>query len=250
MAIRIPREYEKQGGMLFEISQGERPATELKPAKYLPVLEEDKYLNDWKVIMAGTIVSVDASGYLVPANGGVARDVVYTTNDIGKTIDVEDTGWDAYVTTAKTAVGGLAANKPVGVAPYDYYQSTIADLHTNYMMQDKTAILCDYFVEVPYTRGSGVARNMDASGTLAHGDLLQPGSEGHFVKWVDGLNPVDQICGRVLTIKSDFPVGGLEKVQTVPGLGLAGSDTGGIPQHLSVSDNYPVKAVQIQLINM
>jgi len=250
-SARIPRGFGATTRGMLEISEGQRPATELKPAKYIPVVEEDQYLNDWKVILAGTILSVDASGDLVPANGGYPSSVVYTTNDVGKTIDIDDAGHDTYVSAAGTATTSLAANKPVGVAPYDYYQSTISDINLNYNIQDKTAILCDYFIEVPYRREENAgAYDMNASGVLAPGDLLQPGAKGQFVKWDGAYNPVDQICGRVLAIKTSFPVDSLDKVQTVPGLGLSGSDTGGIPRHLNLTDNDPVQAVQIQLINM
>ena len=229
---RIPRGYERTQGLL-EISKGERPALELKPAQYLPVVREDKYLEDWVVIEAGTIVSVDASGFLVPCNNFQPQTVDYTADDIGLTVDIDDAGHDTYVTAAGTSSASIAANKPVGVAPYDYYQnlnagfgSAGATKYNNYQIQDKVAILCDYLIEVP------VHADADASGAIAAGDLVQSNTEGKFIKWNDHVGAVDQIVGRCIQRTAVTAVDNLDKVQTVPGLGLSGSDTSGVPSHL------------------
>ena len=237
MANRIPRGYERNSNLtreFLEISEGQRPALELRPAQYLPVKYQDHYLNDWVVITAGTIVAVDPSGDLVNANGGVPQSVTYSANDIGITVNYGADGHDAYVTTTNTVT--LPANKPIGVAPYDYFQNINAGFdsanptgltkYTNYQIQDKVAVLCDYLVEVPVTSG------VDASGTVSAGDLVQADSDGHFTLWRDGLSDVTQIVGRVIQRKAVAAVDNLDKVQTVPGLGLSGSDTAGVPQHL------------------
>lgn len=228
---RIPRGYERTRGLL-EISQGERPALELKPAQYLPVVREDKYLEDWVVIEAGTIVSVDASGFLVPCNNGVAKTLTYTSDDIGITVDLDDAGHDTYVTAAGATSATLSHTKPVGVAPYDYYQNLNTGFtgvgstkYLNYQIQDKVAILCDYLIEVPVHSGA------DASGTIAAGDLVQSNTEGKFIRWTVGGDPTN-IVGRCIQRKSVTAVDNLDKVQTVPGLGLSGSDTDGVPSHL------------------
>jgi len=235
---RIPRGYERTRGLL-EISKGERPALELRPAQYLPVSREDKYLEDWVVISAGTIVSVDASGFLVPCNGFQPQTVTYTANDVGITVDIDDAGWDTYVTAAGTSTDEISANKPIGVSPYDYYQnlnegsfqSTNAVKYTNYQIQDKVAILCDYLIEIPVTSG------VDASGAVGAGDLVCSNTAGGFIKWTDGTSMVDQIVGRCIQRATVSAVDNLDKVQTVPGLGLSGSDTSGIPSHLYDYDN-------------
>ncbi len=228
---RIPHGYERTQGLL-EISKGERPALELKPAQYLPVVREDKYLEDWVVIEAGTIVSVDASGALVPCNNGAAKNLTYTANDIGITVDIDDAGHDTYVTAAGTSSETLAHTKPIGVAPYDYYQNLNAGFgaagatkYLNYQIQDKVAILCDYLIEVPVLSVS------DASGTIAAGDLVQSNTAGQFVKWDCGGDPTN-VVGRVIQRATVSAVDNLDKVQTVPGLGLSGSDTDGVPSHL------------------
>jgi len=244
MANRIPRGYERNSNLTrayLEISQGERPALELKPAQYLPVQAQDNYLNDWVVIKAGTIVSVDASGDLVPANGGAPASVTYTANDVGLTVDIDDHGHDTYVAAAGSASDEIAANMPIGVAPYDYYQNlnagyesaspTAVTKYNNYMIQDKVAVLCDYLIEIPVTSG------VDASGTVNAGDLVQSDNSGGFVRWEDGKHSVSQIVGRCIQRKAVTAVDNLDKVQTVPGLGLSGSETSGIPQHLYDYDN-------------
>jgi hypothetical protein len=213
---------------------------ELRPAQYLPVIREDKYLEDWVVISAGTIVSIDASGYLVPCNGYQPKTLTYTSNDIGITVDIDTNGHDVYVTSSTTGVStnSITANKPIGVAPYDYYQNLSAGFgvtgnnkYTNYQIQNKVAVLCDYLIEVPVLSGT------DASGSVAPGDLLQSNTTGGFVKWKDTVGMVDQIVGRCVQRLATTAVDNLDKVQTVPGLGLSGSDTGGVPSHLYDYDN-------------
>ena len=244
MAIRIPRGYERNSNLtrtFLEISQGERPALELKPAQYLPVQVQDQYLNDWVVISAGTIVAVDASGDLVNCNGGAATAYTYTANDIGLTVDYDSNGHDTYVTAAGATSSTPPGNKPIGVAPYDYYQNLSAGYdsasptevtkYTNYQLQDKVAVLCDYLIEIPVKSGT------DASGTINAGDLVQSSTIGGFIRWNDQVHIPDQIVGRCIQRSTVAAVDNLDKVQTVPGLGLSGTDTGGIPQHLYDYDN-------------
>lgn len=236
---RIPRGYERTQGLL-EISKGERPALELKPAQYLPVVREDRYLEDWVVIEAGTIVSVDPSGFLVPCNGFQPQTLTYTANDIGITVDIDDAGHDTYVTASEVGAStdSIAGNRPIGVAPYDYYANLNAGFgqagvtkYLNYQIQDKVAILCDYLIEVPAHSG------VDASGIVVAGDLVQSNTTGQFIKWVDGASDVSQIVGRCIQRATVSAVDNLDKVQTVPGLGLSGSDTSGVPSHLYDYDN-------------
>jgi hypothetical protein len=228
---RIPHGYERTRGLL-EISEGQRPALELQPAQYLPVVREDRYLEDWVVIGAGTIVGVDASGFLVPCNNGAAKTVTYTANDIGITVDIDDAGHDTYVTAAGASSATIPHTKPIGVAPYDYYQNLNAGYgqagatkYLNYQIQDKVAILCDYLIEVP------VLATTDASGTVSAGDLVQSDADGRFIKWHNGSDPAN-IVGRCIQRAAVAAVDNLDKVQTVPGLGLSGSDTSGVPNHL------------------
>jgi len=244
MATRIPRGYERNSNLTrayLEISQGVRPALELKPAQYLPVQVQDQYLNDWVVVKAGTVVAVDSSGDLVNCNGGANQTLTYTANDIGLTIDLDDAGRDGYVAAAGTTSAEVTGNKPIGVAPYDYFQNLNAGYdsssptgltkYNNYQYQDKVAVLCDYLIEIPVTTG------VDASGTVVVGDLVQSDPNGAFVRWEDGKHDTAQIVGRCIQRSTVAAVDNLDKVQTVPGLGLSGTATDGIPQHLYDYDN-------------
>jgi hypothetical protein len=254
---RIPRGYERNSNLVrefLEISEGQRPALELRPAQYLPVKYQDHYLNDWVVVTAGTIVAVDPSGDLVNANGGASQVLTYTANDIGITVDLDANGHDEYVATAGASSSRVAGNKPIGVAPYDYFQNINAGFdsanptgltkYTNYQIQDKVAVLCDYLIEVP------VKTAVDASGTVNVGDLVQSDANGGFILWRNGTHDVTQIVGRCIQRKAVAAVDNLDKVQTVPGLGLSGSDTAGVPQHLynyNTSSAYSEKLL-IQLM--
>ena len=243
MASRIPRGYERNSNLVrefLEISEGQRPALQARPAQYLPVQYQDNYLNDWVVIPAGRIVSIDASGFLVPANGGAAQSLEYSSNDVGVTVDIDGNGHDTYVTSGSTGYNSasttkISGNKPIGVAPYDYYQNinqgfdsaTPVGLtkYTNYQIQDKVAVLCDYLIEVPvktsYTMpNGGTEGGTDASGTVNAGDLVQSDANGEYVKWTNGVHDVSQIVGRCIQRQAVAAVDNLDKVQTVPGLGL------------------------------
>jgi len=254
---RIPRGYERNSNLrrkFLEISQGERPALELKPAQFLPVERQDQYLNDWIVIAGGTIVAVDPSGQLVKANGGVHQQLTYTANDVGLTIDFDANGHDTYVSAAGTTTNYLPPNKPIGVAPYHYYQNISAGydsispteqtVYRNYQYQDKVAVLCDYLIEIP------VLSSLDASGTASVGELVQSDGTGNFIRWDNGIHDVAQIVGRIIQRQSVAAVDNLDKVQTVPGLGLSGSDTSGVPQHLYDYDSSAIysEKVLIQLM--
>jgi hypothetical protein len=202
---------------------------------------QDHYLNDWVVIKAGTIVAVDASGDLVTANGGAQQTITYTADDVGITVDVDANGHDEYVAAAGAATTKLTGNKPIGVAPYDYFQNinqgfdsatpTGLTRYTNYQIQDKVAVLCDYLIEVPVKTGC------DASGTINAGELVQSDHDGGFILWKNGTHDVAQIVGRCIQRLAVSAKDNLDKVQTVPGLGLSGSDTAGVPQHLYNYDN-------------
>ena len=50
-----------------EISEGIRPAEELKPAGYLKLVRFDKYSEDYYVVSAGKVVALDSNGDVVPA---------------------------------------------------------------------------------------------------------------------------------------------------------------------------------------
>jgi hypothetical protein len=62
----------------IEISEGDRPAEEFKPAAYLKVIRYDKWYENWFVAQAGKIVALDSVGKVVPA-GLAAQATAYKT---------------------------------------------------------------------------------------------------------------------------------------------------------------------------
>jgi len=235
---RIPRGFSTVSAFR-EVSEGIRPHEELYPAKYLPVQTLDKHTNDYFVIEGGTIVAIEASGFapnantgavngLVNCNGGTASMVTYAAADVGITIDIDDT--DSYVTAAGIANTNLAANKPIGVAPYSMYQATMQDLYNNYVsgVQDKVTVLTNYYIEVPY-----ITAVNDANGTLAPGDRVMSDASGNFVQW-DGSD-ASQIVGVLWVKDTTLVKDNLDKVLTVAGLSLPGSGTSGVAGNLNVS---------------
>ena len=247
MTLRIPRGYERTGQDLLEISDGQRPALQgLRPSPFLPIKRIDEALDgDGIVLEAGQIVGLGDGTNIdryVEANGGSAAAVTYTALDIGKAKDIDAP--TAFVTAAGTATAVIPANKPVGWLPMKLLNANLEDLYTNYSVQPHVNILCDYFIEM------AVKDINDASGVLANGDLLRSNGTGNFIKWVDGSDAVDQICGRVLLRSAITADVGLNLVSTVPGLNLPGSGTGGLPRHLNVDKSTSVAATDKVLIQI
>jgi len=159
-----------------ELSEGDRPAINFRPASWLPTQFFDKFYEDYFVIMPGKGVALDNDGCLVPAGIGVAgATIVYTATDVAEGVIDVTTG--SAVTTAKTVTvsdidgstedfmgrSGTAIDISafVGVCPYGYRQwagdSSAYDDGTNptayrkynYNMQHGVAIACDYLLELP-----------------------------------------------------------------------------------------------------
>jgi hypothetical protein len=140
----------------IELSEGERPAVEFKPAAWLPVQFRDKYYEEYYTIMPGKAVALDPDGCVMPAQYGLtSASVVYTQNDVDagvidvstglavasvKTValanldGVRESGWTAAtagVTKTSGFMGRYGApgnfvdgtRKPaIGVAPYGAFQ--------------------------------------------------------------------------------------------------------------------------------
>ncbi len=153
----------------FELSEGERPAVEFKPAAWLPVQFFDKYYENWNVVMPGKIVALDNDGRVVPAQYGLtSATITYTADDVtAGVIDVRTgvtlltAAIGTFNVSAVTAFNGttgvaLAVSKPIGVAPYAFLQWAGGDgfnpanyRQHNYNMQHQTAVLCDYVIQLP-----------------------------------------------------------------------------------------------------
>lgn len=240
--LKDARGYERTGFARFqEIAQGVRPALDqaAKPASWLPVKLKDEYFNEWWVILAGTIISIEraigSTNRIVPANGGVAQTLTYTANDVNYSVDIDTVvaGDPTLVASAAAASNQLPLNKPIGWAWHHYYSASIEERLINYEIQPFVSILCDYEVEIPL-----IAQVLE-QGFIA-GDLVKPGVEGTEIgvpcKWVNGVDSAEQICGRVL-YRDAIPSGTSSRSRAdlqkpVAGLGLTGVENSGVPRHL------------------
>jgi hypothetical protein len=242
MTLRRPYGYGTSGQELLEVSDGQRPALEGKrPSKNLPIKYVDEAQDGVGVVLtAGQIVSLESEQF-VHANGGDAVALTYTALDIGKVLDLDTSD---YVAGAKTTTAVLPANKPVGWLPMHVYDANIEDLNINYSIQPHVNILCDYLIEM------AVKDKNDASGVLAVGDLVKSNANGEYIQYDDASSEPSQICGRVISRSSIDADKGLALVQTVNGLGLSGSGTGGIQKHLNVEKSVGVAATDKVLIQI
>jgi hypothetical protein len=159
---------------VVEHSEGIRPHGEFRPAPWLPVQFFDKYYEDYFVVMPGKILAFDNDGFLVPAQYGLASaQITYSSTDVEAGVYDVRTGAllligavGTFNVSAVTAYMGrtgeaLAVSSPAGVAPYAYWQwagdaSGLDDgfnpggfRRHNYQLQHRTAILCDYVLELP-----------------------------------------------------------------------------------------------------
>lgn len=152
-----------------ELSEGERPACEFKPAAWLPVQFYDKYYENWNVIMPGKIVALDNDGRVVPAQYGLASaQITYTSDDVNAGVTDCRTGValltaniGTFNVSSVTAFNGVASvtltpSKPIGVCPYPVLQWAGGDgfnpanyRQHNYNMQHQIAVLCDYVLQLP-----------------------------------------------------------------------------------------------------
>jgi hypothetical protein len=262
--IKDARGYERTGFARFhELSQGVRPtlAEAAKPASFLPVKLKDEYFNEWWVLLAGTIVSIERTigsvNRIVPAIGAAAQNIVYGANDINYTVDVDTivAGDPTLVAAAGTAVQQLPANKPIGWAWHHYYSASIEERLINYEIQPFVSILCDYEIEIPLL---GEENGIDQS--FVAGDLVKPsvsGSEyGVPEKWVNGVDSAELICGRIL-FRDTIPTGvnsrsRIDLQKPVKGLGLTGVENDGVPRHLDeyLYGSTTSKATEFARINL
>jgi hypothetical protein len=169
------KSYDHIGNMIpvVEHSEGIRPHGEFMPAAWLPVQFYEKYYEVWYVTMPGKIVAADNQGRIVPAQYGLSgANITYTADDV--TAGVIDVRTGATLVTANIgtfAVTGVtdfmgagetfAVSDPIGVAPYAYFQwagdaganddgfNPSGYREHNHNLQHRTAILCDYVLELP-----------------------------------------------------------------------------------------------------
>lgn len=68
------------------MSEGLHPARHLQVARYLPLLNYDLSIENWKVLYSGKVVALDVNGYVVPAGYAI---------DIETAVGLGANAWDA-----------------------------------------------------------------------------------------------------------------------------------------------------------
>ncbi len=268
MAMRIPRGYARNRPSFLEICEGQRPNSQATPrVAYtgLPMVREDKVHDAPIVIDSGTIVGIATGtlglGTMFPALMGTG-----TVDGRGLTGTGAVNDWGLPGATAfSIAVGRV---KPLGVCFAPVYSFILQSLYTNFKMQHSTPFLTDYVISVPATNAEEVAifagdvvmlgtgRHYGSGVTSTYTTNKLAGRYARLDTTVTDYQ--ERIVGRCLRklklgnisgasggeVLSDYlasftidagaitEFSDLEKVQTVPGLGLTGSGTGGIPAYL------------------
>lgn len=121
----------------------------LQPAPYLPIILDFKKPGGKEteiVIEAGTIVTLDDNGYLIPCTGGEDVTLTYTALDVTYGVTDIDTmdSTPAAVSAAGTSTAKLAKNAPLGILLFDA-ERVSSDL--NWKPQAGVTILCDFLVQ-------------------------------------------------------------------------------------------------------
>lgn len=253
---KVPYGFEKQRKGFTEVSEGVYPRLTTEPAPYLPIKSYVNRAECGIVLPAGSLVALDAWNNLVPANGGVAISTFpYSALDKATVYQYNgsnDEGVGSLVSTGSETFT-FAANNVIGYVPYDVYQNQryLRQIYQNYQVQnDKIAVGCDWYVEYPCIT--------DAQLCAKTGDLVVPDPDhpGYWMPLNDTaialltggyqyvlaadnspsmaeiLRVQKNVFGKVYRVDVVEDIDNLSRHITVPGLGLAGSETSGIPQHL------------------
>ena len=228
----------------------------LYPAPYLPVLEYSKALDASIVIREGTIIALDANGFVVPANGGVDSNIVYSRYDVDEEIAHIDTFNPANINaspavtqlTMGTATGKITANRPIGIA--------FTDIYAYKYIQDPTYKL-QYSVTVArsglgllaidedhkaLTYNSGALIKSDGIGFVVPIEItgVDEHSDGASIKQAVEQY-YEQQFGRVIDVldaNDKSLLGGMEYVVPVPGMNMPGIENGGYNNAIGLDDTH------------
>lgn len=250
--------YEKRGHVWY--SEGITPicGSVQNPAPHvsLPLGEYNEETRLHYVFDQGTFVSVE-DGYLVPCNGGVANEVVFSATDKQYGVIDSATGKTVVVGAKKT----FKANKPIGVLVWDVFQNpeTMPNGFKVDTTQTAPTIRTEGVVVLPMVHkldGAIVAAEDKAlvkkhyadleigdlvcavsTGTMAEAaklaELVPTAKTGYFRKWIAGEDAPEQIVGRVLAIEEDtqWSTQGLEYIKA-DGVDVQSESTHGFPRHI------------------
>jgi len=230
----------------------------------------------------------EAARGLVPACWG-AYSVTYSQNDMDfATDDLDSTTAAAAVLVAEASAATVTGVRPIGVVTAPVYSNLLKTKYTNYSRDLMPSLLMgNYSVVIPaVTVGEraiepGDLVRVDGDGGSAATwnpvtNVATANSPGRLVAWDGAVASANYVVGRCVdkyrvgtvggalnaTVKSlistgtlsnqnaDHQFNTLKRVQTVPGLGLSGSGTQGIPamfEHATIDGSGDFFALVIKV---
>lgn len=266
VSYRIPRGYSVNVPQYRELMEGVRPESNATPMEAwtgLPPVQIEELHHDPVVIMPGTFVGIatggPASGKIFPAHG------LATGSNMALRFSSTDDTWGLRTSDLSGATLNVTYGPvlPIGVVYNPVYSFNLQQQFINYKRNENLGVLTDYLIQIPAVTNNerliqpGQMVQVDTSAN-EYGRFASITDKnklmGRLMPWdgaVTGLNFVVGRCiGKVnfaggtaatkLSADSSFSLTtagkaefkGLDKVQTVPGLGLAGSGTKGVPAWL------------------
>jgi len=269
MAFRTPRGYAVNRPPYQEIQEGVRPEASAVPMEAytgLAPVRVDKLHDDPIVIDAGTIVGIatggTAVGKIFPAHAVTGNITMHFQSS-----DNTDWGLPAADVTATAAALTAGPVLPLGVVTQPVYSFFLQSQYENYTRNVNVPIVTDYMIQVPAVNAD--ERTINAGDLVMCNDVALLGEYGRigdlastanligrFTKWDGTAASMSKVIGRCyqniafadgtggagtvlsadttqsLTTAGAAEFKGLERVQTVDGLGNAGSGTAGTPSWL------------------
>src|SRR3990172_5234464 len=145
-----------------------------------------------------------AGTFFRPERIVITKGRIVAVRDPGPTAPDPDTG---YPRTVVTLANG--ANKPLGIAQTNLFQSVPSRFRGN-----SPSIAREVQIEVPYIPDVAMAAEMawacatresSADPNLIQGDWVKSDGIGHFVKWVPGVDAIEQRMGQVTGLDTQKP---------------------------------------------
>jgi len=268
-SYRIPRGYSVNVPQYRELMEGVRPESSATPMEAwtgLPPVQVEELHHDPIVIMPGTFVGIATGGFaegkVFPAHGRTGAQTItgrFSSTDDTWGLSTSDVGWTATGVTAGPVL-------PLGVVYNPVYSFNLQQAFVNYKRNESLGILTDYLIQIPAITTdektilpgqmvmiSDTADEYGRAASLSDKNKVL----GRLKAWDGSATTLKYVVGRCygkvafadgtasagtklsadttswsLTAAGTAEFKGLDKVQTVPGLGLAGSGTKGVPAWL------------------
>lgn len=266
--FRTPRGYGVNVVQYRELMEGQRPESSAIPMEAwtgLPPVQVEEVHHDPVVIMPGTFVGIatggTALGKIFPAHAQTGKITgFFSSTDDTWGLPATDQTWEAMTVT-------LGPVLPLGVVYNPVYSFNLQEQFLNYKRNENLGILTDYLIQIPAITSNeraiqvGEMVMIDTSantygrwaslGTIGKDKII-----GRLQRWDGTAANMKYVVGRcygkvefadgtagantklsadttwTLTTAGKAEFKDLERVQTVPGLGLAGSGTKGTPAWL------------------